>query len=122
MTVVPKFLVYVMVGSVSAIIDLLTLSMLISVNTQEWLAVSIAFIAGFVFNVKAHSLFTFTSPLTRISGIRFTAVAAINYLLTLAIIETLTSSSFSLITAKVVSLPIIAASGYLLGRHWAFKS
>jgi len=118
----PKFVVYVIVGVLSAIIDLLTLDTLIGINTKQWLAVSIAFVAGFVFNLKAHSVFTFVSPLTRISGIRFTAVAAINYLLTLAIIETLTAFSFSLITAKLVSLPIIAASGYLLGRHWAFKS
>lgn len=75
------------------------------------LAVTIAFVAGFVFNLKAHSLFTFLSPLTRISGIRITAVAAINYLLTLAIIETLTAFSLSLITAKLISLKIIAASG-----------
>ena len=118
----PKFVVYVIVGSASAIIDLLTLSILISINTKQWLAVTIALIAGFAFNLKAHSLFTFVSPLTRISGIRFTAVAAINYLLTLTIIETLTAFSFSLITAKLVSLPIIAGSGYLLGRHWAFKA
>ena len=117
-----KFVIYVIVGSVSAIIDLLILSIFISLNTKQWLAITVAFIAGFAFNLKAHSLFTFVSPLTRISGIRFTAVAAINYLLTLAIIETLTASSFSLITAKLASLPIIAASGYLLGRLWAFKS
>jgi putative flippase GtrA len=118
----PKFVVYVIVGLVSAIIDLLTLSILISLHTKQWLAVTFAFIAGFAFNLKAHSLFTFVSPLTRISGIRFTAVVAINYLLTLAIIETLTAFSFSLITAKLISLPIIAIFGYLMGRYWAFKS
>lgn len=118
----PKFVVYVIVGSLSAIIDLTTLSILISLNTTQWLAVTVAFIAGFAFNVKAHALFTFASPLTSKSSIRFTVVVAINYLLTLLITETLTAISFSLITAKVVLLPIIAVSGYFLGRHWAFKS
>jgi putative flippase GtrA len=117
-----KFMVYVIVGSVSAIIDILTLSILLDLNTPQWSAVTIAFFAGFVFNLKAHALFTFVSPLTRKSALRFTAVVAVNYLLTLAIIETLSTFSFNIITAKVVSLPIIAASGYLLGRHWAFKS
>ena len=118
----PKFVVYVIVGSLSAIIDLTTLSILISLNTNQWLAVTVAFIAGFFFNVKAHALFTFESPLTSKSALRFTVVVAINYLLTLLIIETLITFSCSLITAKVVALPIIAVYGYLLGRHWAFKS
>ncbi len=114
-------MVYVIVGSLSAIIDLTALNILISLDTTQWLAVTIAFIAGFVFNVKAHAIFTFASPLTSKSALRFTAVAVINYLLTLLIIEALTAFSCSLITAKVVSLPIIAVSGYLLGRHWVFK-
>lgn len=117
----PKFVVYVIVGSLSAIIDLTTLNILISLNTPQWSAVTIAFIAGFVFNLKTHALFTFASPLTSKSALKFTAVVAINYLLTLLIIEALTAFSCNLMTAKVVSLPIIAISGFLLGRHWAFK-
>ena len=117
----PKFVVYVIVGSLSAIIDLTTLNILITLYTTQWLAVGVAFIVGFVFNVKAHALFTFVSPLTSKSALKFTAVVAVNYLLTLLIIESLTVLSYSLMTAKVVSLPIIAVSGYLLGRHWAFK-
>ncbi len=45
-------MVYVIVGSVSAIIDLLTLRILLGLNTPQWPAVTIAFIAGFVFNLK----------------------------------------------------------------------
>lgn len=118
----PKFVVYVIVGSLSAIIDLAALNILLRLETTQWLAVSVAFVAGFVFNVKAHALFTFASPLTSKSALKFTAVVAVNYLLTLLIIEALTAFSCSLMTAKVVSLPIIAVTGYILGRHWAFKS
>lgn len=117
----PKFVVYVIVGSLSAIIDLTALHILITLDITQWLAVSVAFITGFVFNVKAHALFTFASPLTSKSALKFTAVVAVNYLLTLLIVESLTALSCSLMTAKVVSLPIIAVSGFLLGRHWAFK-
>ena len=117
----PKFVVYVIVGSLSAIIDLTTLNILIGLDTTQWLAVTVAFIAGYVFNVKAHALFTFASPLTCKSALRFTALVAVNYLLTLLIIEALTAFSFSLMTAKVISLPIIAVSGFLFGRYWAFK-
>ncbi len=117
----PKFVVYVIVGSLSAIIDLTTLNILISLDITQWLAVTVAFFSGFVFNVKAHALFTFASPLTSKSALKFTAVVAVNYLQTLLLIEALTSLSCSLTTAKVVSLPIIAVSGFLLGRHWAFK-
>ncbi len=116
-----KFVVYLIVGSLSAIIDLTTLIILISLDTTQLLAVSVAFIAGFVFNVKAHALFTFASLLTSKSALKFTAVVGVNYLLTLLIIESLTALSCSLMTAKVISLPIIAVSGFLLGRHWAFK-
>ena len=116
-----KFVVYVLVGCVSATIDLVSLWLLIGLNMKQWLAVTLAFMAGFVFNAWAHALFTFESPLTQQIGIRFTAVVGVNYLLTLLIIETLTAFSLSLIAAKVVALPIIAASGFLLSKHWAFR-
>jgi putative flippase GtrA len=117
----PMFMVYVIVGLVSAGIDHLTLSILIQFNTAQWLAVTIAFTVGLLFNLKAHAFFTFTSPLTSKFAIRFTLVVAFNYLLTLIMTETLTAFSLSLITAKVVELPIIAVTGYFLGRNWAFK-
>ena len=117
-----RFSVYVLVGAVSAGIDLLTLSALIAVGLKPLPALTIAFAAGYIFNIKAHSLYTFDSTLNRKSGIRFTAVVVMNYLLTLVIIETLTNFSVELFSAKLVSLPIIAVTGYLLGRHWAFKS
>ena len=118
----PKFVVYVLVGCVSATIDLVSLWLLIGLKTPQWLAVTLAFIAGFVFNAWAHALFTFEALLTQQTGIRFTAVVGVNYLLTLLIIEVLTAFSLSLIAAKVVALPIIAASGFLLSKHWAFKA
>lgn len=118
----PNFVIYVIVGSASATIDLLTLNILLCLNKPQWFAVTIAFVAGFGFNLKANARFTFVNPLNKKSSIRFTAVAAANYFLTLVIIESLTAFSFSLITAKVVSLPITAVSGYLLNKHWAFKS
>ena len=117
----PNFVVYVIVGSASAIIDLLTLGILLALNKPQWLAVTIAFVAGFGFNLKANARFTFVYPLTKKSSIRFMSVAAVNYFLTVVIIESLTAFSFSLITAKVVSLPITALSGYLLNKHWTFK-
>jgi putative flippase GtrA len=117
----PKFVVYVLVGCVSATIDLISLWVLIGLNTPQWLAVALAFIAGFVFNAWAHALFTFEASLNHQTGTRFAAVVGINYLLTLLIIETLTAFSLSLIAAKVLALPIIAASGFLLSKYWAFK-
>ena len=117
----PKFVVYVLVGCVSATIDLVSLWLLIGLHMKQWLAVTLAFMAGFVFNAWAHSLFTFKAPLTKHTGTRFAAVVGVNYLLTLLIIETLTAFSLSLIAAKVLALPIIAASGFLLSKYWAFK-
>jgi putative flippase GtrA len=117
----PKFVVYVLVGCVSATIDLISLWLLIGLNTTQWLAVTLAFIAGFVFNTWAHFHFTFEASLTIHTGIRFITVVGINYLMTLLIIETLTALSLTLIAAKLISLPIIAASGFLLSKHWAFK-
>ena len=118
----PKFFTYIIVGSVSALIDLLTLGILLSIKTPEWLSVTIGFIIGFAFNLRAHALFTFVRPLTTQASIRFTAIVAINYVLTLASIELLTAYSLSLITAKLVSLPIVATSGFFLGKYWAFKN
>lgn len=117
----PKFLVYVLVGVVSATIDFLTLVLLIKMGLKQFLAVSIAYALGFIFNIKAHARFTFESPLNKKTGFRFTAVVVINYCLTLVIVETLTKFSIDLLIAKLVSLPIIAATGFLFGKYWAFK-
>jgi putative flippase GtrA len=117
----PKFVTYVLIGAISAAIDLLTLSLLIEAGIKQLPAISIAFAAGFIFNIKMHSVFTFNSHLNIKSSLRFTAVVAINCILTLIIIEALTTFSLDLFIAKVVSLPIIAVSGFLLGRQWAFR-
>ena len=61
----PKFVLYVIAGSLSDIIDLLTLNTLFGINTNQWLEVTIAFAVGFVINLNAHSVFAFVSPLTR---------------------------------------------------------
>jgi putative flippase GtrA len=66
-----KFMVLVIVGSVSAIIDLLTLKILLGLNAPQWPAVTISFIAGIVFNLKSHDLFTFVSSLTKKLALRY---------------------------------------------------
>ena len=61
-------MVYVLVGVVSATIDFLTLALLIKMGLKQFLAVSIAYALGFIFNIKAHARFTFESQLNKKTG------------------------------------------------------
>jgi len=48
-------MVHVIVDLLSATIDLLAFSLLISLNITQWLAMTVAYIAEFEFKVKAHA-------------------------------------------------------------------
>jgi len=113
---------YLAVGVISAAIDVLTLWLLLAAQVQRVPAVALAMLAGMTANYALHRVYTFRTeqPLRLRSVVRYTAIVAGNYLLTLAIIEAGLRVGIGVMWGKILSLPVIAMTGFLLTRKFVF--
>lgn len=117
-----QFLRFVVSGGVSAVADVGLLAALVSVGVAQVVATPIAFLAGALLNYTLHRRFTFQTrrPASGRELLKFGGVVAFNMLLTSAIVEGLTVAGVALIASKLISLPIIAVSGFVLSRTFVF--
>lgn len=113
---------YLAVGVISAGIDVLTLWLLLAAQVERVPAVALALLTGMVANYALHRVYTFRSeqPLRLRSVLRYSAIVAANYLLTLAIIEAGLRVGVGVMWGKILSLPVIAMTGFLLTRRFVF--
>jgi putative flippase GtrA len=113
---------YVAVGVVSAGIDVLMLWLLLAVQVARAPAVAVAMLAGMIANYALHRVYTFRTeqPLGLRSVLRYAAIVAGNYLLTLGIIEAGLRVGVGVMWGKILSLPVIAFTGFLLTRRFVF--
>ena len=49
-------------------------------------------------------------------------MVALNYLLTVGLVGAAHQLLGSALAGKLVSLPLVAVNGYLLGRYWIFRA
>jgi len=118
-----RFLRYITVGLTSTIIDVLCVALLLRTDLSYGPAVTIGFIAGLIVNYLLHVTYTFGArPRDLPQAVRYGAVVALNYLLTILIVwvghEVLGAP---VIAAKIASLPCIVLTGFLLSRYWVFR-
>lgn len=113
---------YLVVGVISAAIDIAALWLLLSAQMGRALAVAVAMVAGMVANYALHRVYTFRtrSPLGVSSVALYVVIVGCNYVLTLAIIEVGLRLGLSVMWGKVVSLPVIALTGFVLTRRFVF--
>jgi hypothetical protein len=52
---------------------------------------------------------------------RYLCVVALNYLLTVGLVGLAQWLVGSPLAGKLLSLPLVAVNGYLLGRYWIFR-
>lgn len=110
-------------GGLSAIADLGLLAALVAVGVVRVVATPVAFLGGALLNYTLHRRFTFQTrrPASGRELFRFGCVVGFNMLLTSAIVEGLTAGAgVALMTSKLISLPIIAVSGFVLARTFVF--
>ena len=91
------------------------------VNIPSTLSISIAFISGLIFNYICHTYFTFGKSATKGNFIKYLMVVMINYLLTLTLVNFQLALGFSIILAKIITLPIIAIITFILSNKWVYK-
>lgn len=117
-----QFLVYITGGFISASIDIGVLQLMMSMGMGPLFAATVGFFSGLSLNFIFHVHLTFKSTMSVRAFIHYLVVVGFNYLITILFIYV----SFSILQqgvlpGKILSLPVIAANGYLLGKFWIFK-
>lgn len=120
-----RFLVYVTGGVLSAAIDIGAMKLLLNGGLPTIPATTIAFVVGLLFNYGYHARVTFAQAGAPNAGAgsfaRYLCVVAANYVVTIALVSLGDALLGSPVAGKLVSLPVVAVVGYLLGKIWIFK-
>jgi len=117
-----QFVIFVVGGGASAVVDVIVTWMMLTANANDALAVTVGFISGVALNFIYHTRVTFSARFTVGSATRFLTVLLFNYVLTLTIVFILKNTmGVETLIGKIISLPVIAVSGYIASRFWIFK-
>jgi putative flippase GtrA len=116
-----QFLIYLIGGCISALIDVGIMQLLIAHEIYYVIATSAGFAVGLLVNYAFHANLTFRASTTTIGFMRYLCVVGINYFLTIACVSLSVSLLGIALIGKLASLPIISINGYFLGKHWIFK-
>lgn len=117
-----QFFIYVIVGVLSALIDIGTMQALLWLDFDYRLAVSVAFAIGLTFNYLCHERVTFRAKRSAGTIVRYGILVLANYGLTLLCVHLSVTHLDSVLVGKLVSLPLVAVNGFLWGRYWVFRS
>ncbi|MFA0049347.1 GtrA family protein [Vibrio sp. 10N.261.51.F11] len=118
-----SFIIFCVVGGVSAIVDVLSLILLSKyLLINDNISITLAFLLGLLVNYFLHTYLTFKSTPTKSNLAKFMIVVAVNYLLTILLIHTIISvSNFDIVIAKIITLPVIAIIGYITSKIWVYN-
>lgn len=84
-------------------------------------ATTAGFAAGLVLNFLLHTHVTFSAGYSHRALTRYLIVVLANYGLTLASVSLFHAWLDMALAGKILSLPLVAINGYLLGRHWIYR-
>ncbi|MDD2663768.1 MAG: GtrA family protein [Dechloromonas sp.] len=113
---------FLAVGLLVTLIDLGLTYLIDRLTGQRALAVTTGFAAGLAAGYLLHARISFAAPLAPTRQIpRLLVTVGINYLLTLGIVEACARLfGWPTLSGKLISLPVVAASSYLLSRKWVY--
>lgn len=116
-----QFSIFILGGMLSALIDIGTMILLLSLNSGVFIATTLGFFGGVGVNYLYHAKMTFKVEKSLKTLIRFTVIFALNYGLTIAFVFVAESINSSAIAGKLISLPLVAINGFILSKYWAFR-
>jgi putative flippase GtrA len=108
-------------GLVCALADVGLMQLLIMSGAHFASATTAGYAAGLVLNYAFHSRVTFAASATAANFVRYLCVVGLNYLLTLACVTLSVALLSAALPGKLVSLPLVAASGFVLSKYWIFR-
>lgn len=121
MVLTRQFVVYVAVGIICAVLDIGLMRFLISLGINYLVAATFGFFSGLILNFFLHTWITFSALYSHLALVRYMVVVLANYFLTLLSISLFEVLFGMPIMGKVLSLPLVAISGFLLIKHWVHK-
>ncbi|WP_288378431.1 GtrA family protein [uncultured Massilia sp.] len=116
-----QFALFVTGGLICALADVGLMQLLIGFGMPATAAATAGFAAGLLVNYAFHSRVTFNAAANPANFARYLCVVGVNYLLTIACVALGQAVFDNPLVGKIVSLPLVAANGYLLGKYWIFK-
>ncbi len=117
-----KFIIYVLVGGFSAVVDLGAFQWLIYLGYSVNVALFSSFISGLCVNYVGHVSFTFKVKFSWVSFVKYLFVVVLNYFLAFSVVWVCILVWNSPFFGKLVSLPVVALSGYYAGKRWIFSA
>lgn len=116
-----QFIIYILVGVSSAVIDVGLMKLLTVSGLHYLLAANVGFVAGLSANFLMHSHLTFKASYSHGALARYLAIVLVNYLLTMLCIHIFHNWLGMPVLGKIISLPIISINGFLLSKYWIYK-
>lgn len=118
-----QFIIFLFVGGSSALVDIGSLYLFNKILLwNNELSISLAFILGLVFNYFAHTYFTFQNKASVVNLIKYLILVLLNYINTIVLMYLLTEFlHIDIIIAKVITLPIIAITTFVISKIWVYK-
>lgn len=116
-----QFLVFVAGGVLTAAIDIGLMQLALMQGVAPLPAATFGFLAGLAVNYAFHARVTFARLTRRHSLLRYLVVVALNYGLTLLLVGLAQALAGNPLAGKLISLPLVAANGFLLSKYWVFK-
>jgi putative flippase GtrA len=116
-----QFAVFVAGGVLSALVDIGLMQALIHYGAHYTGATTAGFAAGLLVNYAFHSRVTFSSAASPGNFARYLCLLGFNYLLTMGCVALSVPLLGSALAGKLVSLPLVALNGFVLGKFWIFK-
>jgi putative flippase GtrA len=116
-----QFATFVAGGLVCAVADIGLMQLLIAGGGHYASATSAGFGAALLLNYAFHSRVTFAATASPQRFARFLCLVGVNYLLTMACVALAVALVANPLFGKIVSLPLVALNGFVLGKYWIFK-
>lgn len=116
-----QFAVYITGGLVCALADIGLMLLLLRAGVHHTAAASAGFATGLVINYAFHSRVTFNAAANPANFARYLCLIGVNYLLTIGCVALADAAIASSLAGKLLSLPLVAVNGYLLGKYWIFR-
>lgn len=116
-----QFGTFIAGGLLCALVDIGVMQLLLRAGAHFTGATTAGFLAGLLVNYAFHSRVTFDAAASASNFARYLCVVGLNYLLTMGCVSLAVALAGMPLAGKIMSLPLVAVSGYLLSKFWIFR-
>ena len=117
-----KILIFIAVGLLTSGLDLIIFyTMLNFFGLGVLSSNSVSYGINLAVNYYLHSIYTFRTQITLTRLFRFCLVVALNYIIASPILFVGQHTPIGIIYWKIVSMAVVAWTGFWLGKKWTFS-